>query len=236
MGLAVLSVAAAASIFLIVPEKKLPGEGASLRRQIAGFGEIFSTPAFWRIVLPLVICHGSYLALQGLWLGPWLYDVAGEPRAAVATYLFVTAIAYTAGSVFFGVVSDRWSRMTMFKLGLGISVVAFFLVALGVKTGLGLILALYGFTTISAALAYALLTPIFPPEMTGRANTASNVLMFGVAFLFQWAIGAVLRLYPAADGKYSAEGYGTALLMLGALQVATLLWLAPMREPGKPAA
>jgi MFS family permease len=225
-----MSVAAALLVFFVVPEKKLPGEGTSLRRQIAGFGEIFSTPAFWRIVLPLVICHGSYLALQGLWLGPWLYDVAGEARNAVANYLLVTAVAYTLGSVFFGVTSDRFSRLVMFKLGLCVSVAAFLLVAFGVTTALGAVLAVYGFTTISAALAYALLTPIFPPEMTGRANTASNVLMFGVAFLFQWAVGAVLRLYPAANG-YSPEGYLTAFGILGALQVVALAWLLPMKSP-----
>jgi MFS family permease len=234
--LSAMSVGAALLVFFIVPEKKLPGEGTSLRRQIAGFGEIFASLPFWRIVLPLVICHGSYLALQGLWLGPWLYDVAGLPRAAVANYLLTTAVAYTLGSVFFGVTSDRLaaagvSRMTMFKLGLGVSLVAFVLIAAGMKGALGAILALYGFTTISAALAYALLTMLFPPEMTGRVNTASNVLMFGIAFIFQWAIGAVLRLYPVADGRYSPDGYLAAFGILAALQVIALAWLLPMKSP-----
>jgi predicted MFS family arabinose efflux permease len=231
-----MSIAASLLIFFVVPEKKLPGEGASLRSQIAGFGEVFSSLPFWRIVLPLVICHGSYLALQGLWLGPWLYDVGGEPRAAVAGYLLTTALAYTFGSIFFGVSSDRLaaagiSRMTMFKLGLCVSVAAFLLLASGTRAGLGVTLAVYGFTTISAALAYALLTPLFPPEMTGRANTASNVLMFGVAFLFQWAMGAVLRLYPATGGGYAPEGYAMALGILAVLQIAALAWLMPMRTP-----
>jgi sugar (pentulose or hexulose) kinase len=105
------------------------------------------------------------------------------------------------------------------------------LLAAGTRTGLWAILALYGFFTISAALAYALLTPLFPPEMTGRVNTASNVLMFGFSFLFQWGIGTVLRLYPVVDGRYSPEGYAAALWALVALQCATLAWLLPMRQP-----
>jgi MFS family permease len=234
IALAALSLLAAIGIFTIVPEKKLPGHGASLRSQIAGFGQVFSSLPFWRIALPLVICHGSYLAMQGLWLGPWLYDVAGEPRAAVAGYLLTTAVAYTFGSVFFGVTSDRLaaagiSRMTMFKLGLCVSVAAFLLLASGTRAGLGVTLTVYGFTTISAALAYALLTPLFPPEMTGRANTASNVLMFGVAFLFQWAVGAVLRFYPVTDGRTAPEGYAMALGILAVLQIASLAWLLPMK-------
>jgi len=100
-----------------------------------------------------------------------------------------------------------------------------------VQSGLGVILAVYGFTSISAALAYALLTPLFAPALTGRLSTASNVLMFGFSFLFQWGVGAVLKLYPVAEGRYAPEGYSAALGLLAALQLATLLWLLPLRQP-----
>jgi predicted MFS family arabinose efflux permease len=224
--LTAMSVGAALLVFFVVPEKPLPGQGQTLRAQIAGFRRIFASGRFWRIALPLVICHGAYLALQGLWLGPWLYDVAGQPRAAVGGYLLVTALAYTVGSVFFGVASDRLaragiSRMTLFKLGLVVSLAMYCLIAAGTTAGLPVILAVYGFTTISAALAYPLLTVLFPPDMTGRVNTGSNVLMFGVAFFFQWAIGALLPY-----------GYATALFSLAALQAAALAWLLPLKERG----
>jgi len=236
-GLAALSVAAAALIFSAVPEKRLPGAGQTLRAQIAGFGRIFKSLDFWRIAMPLVICHAGYQALQGLWLAPWLYDVAGLARPAVANYLLATALAYAVGSVFFGVTSARLaragvSRMTVFKIGLSLSFAMFLLLAAGVTQGLAAILAVYGFTAISAALAYALLTPLFPPEMTGRVNTASNVLMFSFSFLFQWGIGAVLRFFPVAEGRYAPEGYSTALLILAALQFAVIAWLLPVKYKG----
>ena len=224
-----LSVIAALLVFFVVPEKRLPGQGATLRAQLAGFGVIFRSVAFWRIALALVVCHAGYLSLQGLWLGPWLYDVAGENRSAVANYLLLTAAAYTVGSVFFGTIGSA-APMRTFKIGLVLSVVMFALLAAGVRSGLGVILAVYGFCAISAALAYAVLTPLFPPEMTGRVNTASNVLMFGFSFAFQWGIGAVLRLYPVADGRYAPEGYAMALWILVAFQAATLTWLLPMRS------
>lgn len=234
-GLAAASVTAASLIFLFVPEKPLPGHGQTLRAQIAGFATVFRSVPFWRIATPLVVCHAGYQAMQGLWLAPWLYDVAGEPRAAVAGLLFATAVAYMIGSVFFGVSSDRLaragiSRVTIYKAGLVLSVAMFLLLAAGVTRGLPVILAVYGFTAISASLAYALFTSLFPPEMTGRVNTASNVLMFSASFLFQWGIGAVLRLYPVTDGRYSPEGYAAALFGLGVLQLAALAWLVPMRE------
>lgn len=234
-GLAAASVLAASLIFLVVPEKPLPGHGQTLRAQIAGFGQVFASVPFWRIAAPLVLCHAAYQALQGLWLAPWLYDVAGQTRAAVANYLLAAAVAYAVGSVFFGVSSDRLvragvPRLTVYKLGQSVSLAMFALLAAGVQTGLGAILVVYGFTAISAALAYALLTPLFPPEMTGRVNTASNVLMFAMSFLFQWGIGVVLRLYPVADGRYAPEGYAMAFAILGVLQLAAIAWLLPMRE------
>jgi MFS family permease len=234
-GLAAGALLVSALVFAVVPERKLPSTGESLRQQFAAFGRIFASRPFWRIGAVLVITHSAYQALQGLWLAPWLYDIAGMDRAAVARHLLIAIVAYVAGSVIFGLSSDRLaragiSRMTVYKIGLVICVAAFCLLAAGVTHGLGLILALYGFGTISGALAYPLLTALFGPEMTGRVNTASNVLMFGCSFLFQWGIGAVLRLFPAAGESYAAAGYAAAFWILAALQVAALAWLLPMKD------
>ena len=77
-----------------------------------------------------------------------------------------------------------------------------------------MLLFVYGFTTISAALAYALLPSTFPISMTGRVTTASNVLMFSLSFAFQWGVGAVLRLYPSSDGQYDPAGYAAAATLV----------------------
>ena len=91
----------------------------------------------------------------------------------------------------------------MYKLGLCISVAMFVLLAARVQAGLGIILAVYGFTAISVLLAYAVLTPLFAPELTGRLSTASNnAPMFLFSFAFQWGVGAGARLYPVVEGRY----------------------------------
>jgi MFS family permease len=232
--LSALSVVAALLVFFVVPEKPLPGQGETLRAQVAGFRRIFSSLLFWRIAAPLVVGQSAYIALQGLWLGPWLYDVAGMDRHGVANTLLLTAFAYICGSVFFGTASDRLqsfgvSRMTVYKVGLSISLAMLMVLAAGVQAGLGVILFAYVFTGISAALAYALLAPLFPAGMTGRLITTSNVMLFALSFAFQWGIGAVLRLYPAVDGRYAAAGYTTAFATIAALQLAAIAWLLPVR-------
>ena len=234
-GLAVLSLLAAAFIFTAVPEKSLPGKHGTWAEQFGRLSEVFSRIDFWRIALPLVASHATYQALQGLWLGPWLADVAGMQRPAVANTLFASAFAYTLGSVFFGITSDRLarhgiSRLTVYKIGLTLALAAFTGLWLDVQTGRFAIIVAYGFTVISVALAYTLFTTRFPPEMTGRVNTASNVLMFGASFACQWGIGEVLKQYPVTDGRYAPEGYALAFGILALAQLAALAWLWPMKD------
>ncbi|HSD43245.1 MAG TPA: MFS transporter [Burkholderiales bacterium] len=236
-GLAVASLAAAALIAVCVPEKPLPGAGATWAEQFRAVGRIFRLPLFWRIALPFIVTHAAYQAMQGLWLGPWLTDVGGLGREGAARLLFVTAGVYALGSVFFGSFADRLAargipRLTTYKYGLAVSFAAFLCIALDLALPRAGVLAVYGFTVISGAIAFALVAPQLPPEMSGRAITAVNFAHFALSFAFQWGIGAVLRVYPVVDGRYAPEGYAAALVAIGVAQAAVLAWLLPLREKG----
>jgi predicted MFS family arabinose efflux permease len=234
-GLAGGCVLVAALIFFVVPERELPGAGASWGRQFAEVGTILSNAFFWRVALPLIVVHGAYQAMQGLWLAPWLADIGGLARGAVANYLLAAAFAYGVGSVAFGTLADRLagggvSRLAVYKLGMSLTIAVFLAFAAGLREGMLAIVMLYGFGACSAALAYAILSQRFPVAMAGRVNTATNIFMFFSSFAFQWGIGALLRLWPAADGRYPAEGYAVAFGIAALLQLATLAWLLPMKE------
>ena len=229
--LAACCAAVAALIFFVVPERALPGAGETWSRQFSEIGEILSSVFFWRVALPLIVVHGAYQALQGLWLAPWLADIGGQPRPEVARTLLAGSLAYGVGSVIFGTLADRMAaRLTAFKAGMAIAVGAFFALAAGVREGALAIVMLYGFGACAAALPYTILSRHFARGLTGRVITASNIFMFIASFAFQWGIGVVLRHWPAVDGRYPAEGYAVAFGIVGVLQLATLVWLLPMRE------
>lgn len=233
-GLAAAALASAALIAFCVPEKPLPGAGATWGDQFRGLGRIFRAALFWRVALPYIVTHATYQALQGLWLGPWLADVGGFARADTARLLLASAAAYAIGSVAFGSLADRLAgrgiaRLTTYKWGMAAAIAAYLCIALDVGLPRAGVLALYGFTVISGLIALALITPLLPPDMSGRAMTTVNFFHFGASFVFQWGIGAVLRAFPAVDGRYPAEGYAIALLAIGVLQVAALAWLLPVR-------
>lgn len=238
LGLAVACATIATLIFLVVPEKTLPGAGASWGRQFSELGVILSNTFFWRVALPLIVVHGAYQALQGLWLAPWLADVRGLSRGEVANTLLAGSVAYGVGSVLFGTLADRiagagLSRLAVYKFGMGVALAAFLALAAGAREGALVIVVLYGFGACAATLPYAILPQHFPPGLTGRVITASNIFMFLASFVFQWGIGAVLSFWPTAAGRYPAEAYTVALGIAAIMQLATLAWLLPLKESSR---
>ena len=62
-------------------------------------------------------------------------------------------------------------------------------------------------------------------RLTGRANTALNLLVFLAAFAAQWGIGVIINLWPeTASGGYAIEGYQAGFGMLVALQILAIIW------------
>ena len=88
----------------------------------------------------------------------------------------------------------------------------------------------FGFFGTAGIVPYAALSQAFPAHLAGRVNTALNLLVFVMAFVAQWAIGAVIDLWPqTADGGYAAQGYQVAFAVMLALQVLALAWYVARR-------
>jgi predicted MFS family arabinose efflux permease len=235
VGLAALSLAAALVIYFVVPERPLPGKRETWREEFRMVGRIFARVEFWRLAAPLVLCQAAFQSLQGLWFAPWLADVHGLDRGATADYLFASAAAYMAASVSLGAVGDAATRrgvspLRFYQVGMLVCVAAFVPLVLGTRGALMLFLMLYAASSIAAIVAYTLLTQLVPASQTGRVTTASNLLLFATSFVFQWGVGAILGLWPSADGRYDAEGYRVAFGVLLAAQAAAAAWLLTARE------
>ena len=76
-----------------------------------------------------------------------------------------------------------------------------------------------------AILAYPWLSSHYGAALSGRANTAMNLLIFGAAFGVQYAIGAIIDRFPqTADGGYSPQGYQVAFGAFFVVQLLALGW------------
>lgn len=228
-----LTVAVGAALFVFVPEKDNgPERGAAIGELARGIGEVYRSPLFWRIVPMTVMTQAAFLSIQSLWAGPWLKDVAGIGRAAVAGHLLAIAAAMIAGFFLLGAAVERLQRIGIRPIAVVVSCFGAFL---GVQaaivsgwTGAALSLwVLFGFFGTSGILPYSLLAQSFPSRLGGRVITGLNFLVFIAAFLGQWGIGAVINLWPAAaEGAYAPAGYQAAFGMMLVLQAAALAWFA----------
>ncbi len=229
MILAVLSFAAAATLWQVVPER---GGGATTQGWRAQWREvlgIFRSPVFWRVAPASVLSQASFLAIQGLWAGPWLRDVSGFDQAATAESLFWIAAAMVAGFLGMGQLTYRLSRLGVAPLSVAVSGMALFMLtqlALLLDWGLPKPLwVLFGFFGAAGTLTYAILTQAFPLALAGRVNTALNLLIFVAAFAGQWGMGAIINRWPLAGGGYAEPGYQLAFGLALALQALTWVWL-----------
>jgi predicted MFS family arabinose efflux permease len=216
-----------------VPERGAAGRVEGLRGQIAGLLRIGRDPVFWRLAPLMAATAGTHIAIQTLWAGPWLRDVAGLDRIGVANYLMATAVGFLIGILSIGAVADRLGRRGIDLLTVMLGFLAlFFLAELATVlewTRLSLpIWTLFGMTGQAAVLGYPWLASHYGAALSGRANTAINLVTFLTAFGAQYAIGALIDLFPTtAAGGYSARGYQVAFGAFFALQLLALAWYLP---------
>jgi predicted MFS family arabinose efflux permease len=237
-GMALVTVGVSACMFFLVPEKTVAGAHELWSEQVGKIAAIIRVPAFWRIGIPMIVMQGTYQALFGLWLVPWLMDTQDLARSTAAQWLMWAALTYAVASIFFGQGADRLAarglpRLTLLKWGTALGVAAYFALAFAPGMPKLALLLAYAFGAVGPVLCYAILSRHFAVAVTGRLNTALNVSMFLWAFVVQIGTGMVLRLFPADGGRYPAEGYAFAFLILGGVQLAALILVATLKkEPG----
>jgi predicted MFS family arabinose efflux permease len=236
-GLAALTFVAALLVFFVVPERAERAAPEPLRQAVASLAAIYRDGGFWCIAGVVMTVQGAFMAAQGLWAAPWLRDVAGFERGAVAQLLLAMAIATTVGFVASGVLADRLARygvaaLTIFKAGAVLNTLLMLGLALGLKAAAVPIWLAFALVSPTSALAYALLTQRFGKSLAGRANTAGNLLVFVGAFATQWGIGAIVNLWPAEAGRYPAAAYAAGFGAFVVFQVIALFAL--LRWRGEP--
>ncbi len=228
--LAGLSCLVAAALLLAVPERDgdeaAVGDWRTQWREIAG---LFRSPVFWRIAPGAVLSQSSFLSIQGLWAGPWLRDVSGLDKLAAANCLFWVAVAMVAGFLGMGQLAYRLTRHGIPPLAVSASGMALFMgVQLAILLDWGPLLPLwiaFGFFGTSGVLSYAVLSQSFPLTLSGRVNTALNLLVFVAAFTGQWGMGAMINHWPLTGGGYADIGYRWAFGLVLAGQSMTWIWL-----------
>lgn len=207
----------------------------SLRSLLTGFGPVFRSRDFWRINLMVMTMAGTFNGVLSIWIGPWLSDVAGYARDEVVGMVTVYALAVTAGFALYGAVADSllrrgWNPLRIFKVHCGLLIAVFTLITAG-EGGATLLWVVYFTIGTGGAVFSTLMTRLFPSHLSGRANSAANMLTFASIFALQWGIGIALDFFPAQPGHYAAAGFQRVFLALLLLQILIYaLLIVPMRS------
>jgi sugar phosphate permease len=234
LGFAALAALAAVLLFFVVPrrdEESTANNAQSLSDAVAGVRTVFSSRAFWRVVPISTANQSAFLAMQGLWAGPWFSDVGGLDRDSTAVRLLWIAMAMVVGFFTTGAIAERLARLGVSTMQVVMSfTLLFILVQIGLIFGPAewatVLWCLFGYFGTSGVLFYAHLAQVFPTGLAGRVITGVNVFAFGGAFLAQWGMGEVIERFPgAASGSYLELGYQLAFGVILALQCLGFLWV-----------
>jgi predicted MFS family arabinose efflux permease len=229
-ALALVTYAVAAWIWLKVPDIAKHEETAGLAAQWAGVKAVFSHPRLWWIAPLGAIAMGAFMAIQGLWAVPWLMEVSGYDRALAARHLLLTGVTIVAGYILIGLFASRLARRGvlprhLFAAGFALNAAAFAAIFAGLP-GTYLWWSLYGLGAAVNVLTFTVLNDGFATELTGRANTAVNLIMFTGSFAAQSGIGLVVEAARAMQGYDTAAGLKLAFAIVLALDLAALGWFA----------
>ena len=91
-AVAVITLIAAAAVFLIVPEKEGSHSGETMGDQLKGIGSVFSSRFFWRIAPWAITAQAAYLGIFGLWSGPWCGTLPHSIGSALPTQYLLSPL------------------------------------------------------------------------------------------------------------------------------------------------
>lgn len=230
-GLAIITVFASLCLWFILPEHQSSADKhPAIKTQLKEMGQIFRNPVFWSIVPLTALSNGSFLAIHGLWIKPWLRDVVSLSEGDSTQLLFAMTLAIIVGYFSLGIFTERISQLfdigpiTVGVFGMTLFLTTQFSMAYGWATSPLLLVVLFGFLGSSCILTFAGLAQIFPKKYSGRVSTILNVQVFMGAFIIQWGIGAIIELWPTTEIGYDPASYQVAIGVLVLLQAAGLVW------------
>ena len=228
LGLAVATVLVAALIWWRVPDSGGDSRNSGAREQLAGVRQVFSSRHFWRYAPMGFWMTGGFMAVQGLWASRWMNVLEGMNGAAIASRLTWISAAMLAGFLFMGFFATRLVHRGIrldwiYRVAMALALAAFALISLRPGLAGGLLWPMLGVCFSLSNISYTLVAQAFPANLSGRANTALNLLVFAGAFGLQWGIGGLVDTLQA-DGWASDAAYRAAFLALLGGQAAALAW------------
>lgn len=222
LGLALLAFVSMALIGWQVPKwETTPTASHDGVQSKASYAEVWRHPYFRKMAPVGFFCYGGLVAMQTLWVSPWMIHVAGYSPLEAANGLFWINVTMLVTFWSWGMVNPWLARRglnaeVLIARGLPFS---FLMLAIIVVAGdalpvsSGALWALYCVGCTFVSLAQPAVGMAFPSALAGRALSAYNLVIFAGVFTVQWGIGLAvdgfkvlglgqIQAYQAAMGVF----------------------------------
>jgi sugar phosphate permease len=207
------------------------------RSPLTGMALVVRTPSYWLMSGLAFFWYANYMAVQGLWGGPYLMELLGMTRGEAGSYLLATAAGFLVGCIFVGRVTDSLFRSPKRTMLVGQFVLLCFMtlfLGVGEMIPRPLLFGLFflmGIAVSSGVAIYPLIRESFPHAIIGTALTAVNFFILLGAATTQQVMGWYIERFPRGPAGYPAAAYhGAFLIPVCGLALALLLFMF-VKEP-----
>ena len=212
--------------WLVPPDARVSSQ---LQASVGGYRQVFAHPAFVRMAPMGFFVYGGMVAMQSLWIGPWLTQVTGRSAVGAAQGLFLVNLAMLVAFLSWGLLMPRliragWAGERLIALAWPANVLCLGAILWqGPEAGPSL-WTLWCVCASVVTLGQPALGQAFPAALAGRALSAFNLLIFAGVFALQWTIGLGLDALLAM-GWPVVQAYRFVFGLFMAVCALSFLWL-----------
>ena len=188
--------------------------------------------AFWQMGTLTFFRYGTFVGLQGLWLGPYLIEIKGYSPIQTGNVLIFLSIGMIIGGPIGGRLSDHvfHSSKGVALWGLSLYGLSLFpligILKIESSFGYGLIFFIIGFFSSFGMLIYSHAKELFPIAISGTVMTGINFFTMAGAAVFMSALGKIIESFPRVDRAYPPEAYHLSFLICFLGMVVSLIFYA----------
>ncbi|MFG1392879.1 MFS transporter [Xanthobacter agilis] len=230
-------------ILLVVrrhPDAKMATGVAPSPRILDALKVVWSNPQSWYLGIVGAALYMPLSILGALWGEDYIVAVTGADRDQAAAAVSMMYVGWLVGGPVAGLVSDRYQARRVLLLGASIATcavtVAIALLSNVSITGMYGLMLLLGLASTAQVVCFAAAVEHNPPEVTGTAIAATNMMIMLLGGLGEWGFGVLLDTFGAGRGAdLDPQAFRFAIGLLPAICIvglgaAFLLTEAPERE------
>lgn len=231
-------------ILLVVRPHPLAGERAAARPAphiLHALKVVWSNPQSWYLGIVGAALYMPLSILGALWGEDYIAAVTGANADQAAAAVSVMYVGWLVGGPVAGFVSDRYGARRILLLGASIATCVVTLAIAFISqvsiTGMYALMLLLGLASTSQVVCFAAAVEHNPPEVTGTAIAATNMMIMLLGGLGEWGFGVLLDLFGDGHGAtLDPQAFRMAIGLLPAICIvglgaAFMLTEAREREP-----